>query len=564
MSPSARPGLPDLSSTDLTAYLHPGWAPLIRPAPSSRAWMDATPESFAYRCLPLTVANSHGWELLNPCGFEAVWDGDRSPRGVSIRFDAGADAARGAVSLFGQGIITFHVEAIVRTPPGWNLWIGGSPNRPKDAIAPLTGIIETDWSPFTFTMNWQFTRSNQPIRFDAMEPFGFLFPLQRGAVDAFDPVFAPLASDPATAARFAAWRDARDTFQARMQTDPPVAPADRWQKTYYRGVDIAGDALIADHQVKLRPKPFNRSAAPEVPIAPSGDPEAQIVGPSAQDREIADLKAALAKRDWLLQAIEQQRTLASDGAAIERREGIGADEFLDRYYSAGRPVILTGEMRDWPALVRWTPEYLKARIGAAPIEFQGGRSANPRFELDKDRHRQTAPFDAFIDRIMNPHSGNDAYMTAANSAQNQAALAVLADDMGFLDTFLNRATAMPHGMAWIGPAGTFTPLHHDLTNNFICQVTGRKHFKVLPAAEVSWLYNDTQVFSAIGDLEAVDLDIDRYPLVAGARVYDVELAPGEILFMPFAWWHQVRARDFSVTFTCTNFRWANDRYATYP
>ena len=30
-----------------------------------RAWMDATPHSFAYRCLPLTVANSHGWEILN-------------------------------------------------------------------------------------------------------------------------------------------------------------------------------------------------------------------------------------------------------------------------------------------------------------------------------------------------------------------------------------------------------------------------------------------------------------------------------------------------------------------
>ena len=60
---------------ELVCYLHAGWAPLIRPAPATRAWMDATPEAFAYRCLPLNIANAHGWEILSPCGFEAVWDG---------------------------------------------------------------------------------------------------------------------------------------------------------------------------------------------------------------------------------------------------------------------------------------------------------------------------------------------------------------------------------------------------------------------------------------------------------------------------------------------------------
>src|SRR5882757_10212642 len=146
---------------DLIAYVHPGWAPLIRPAPATRAWMDDTPEAFAYRCLPLNIANAHGWEVLNPCGFEAIWDGGSGVEALTIKPDAGAVEGRLAQSLFGQGVITFHVEAIVRTPPGWNLWVGGSPNRHKDGVGPLTGVIETDWSPFTFTMNWRFTRPGQ-------------------------------------------------------------------------------------------------------------------------------------------------------------------------------------------------------------------------------------------------------------------------------------------------------------------------------------------------------------------------------------------------------------------
>ena len=43
-----------------------------------------------------------------------------------------------------------------------------------------------------------------------------------------------------------------------------------------------------------------------------------------------------------------------------------------------------------------------------------------------------------------------------------------------------RPDSGPFGMFWIGPAGTLTALHHDLTNNFIAQVTGRKMFKLLP------------------------------------------------------------------------------------
>jgi hypothetical protein len=41
-------------------------------------------------------------------------------------------------------------------------------NSPKDGIAPLTGVIETDWLPYPFTMNWQMTRPGS-VRFDKDE-----------------------------------------------------------------------------------------------------------------------------------------------------------------------------------------------------------------------------------------------------------------------------------------------------------------------------------------------------------------------------------------------------------
>ncbi|HEY5106816.1 MAG TPA: DUF6065 family protein [Caulobacteraceae bacterium] len=548
---------------ELTAYLHPGWAPLIRPAPATRPWMDATPDSFAYRCLPLNIANAHGWEILCPCGFEAVWDGEATTGAVTIRPDDGAQ--RVPVSHFGQGTITFHIEAIFRTPPGWNLWVTGSPNRQKDAIQPLSAVVETDWSPFTFTMNWRFTRPAQWIRFEAFEPFCFVFPVERTSVEAFRPAFAPLGANPGTQARFRAWSEARDTFHAKLKSEPPRAKAEGWQKHYYRGVDVSGETLAPDHRPKLRLRPFDRSGSPDTPMAPNDDvPEksAAQVRPQASDPiadRIGPLNLALARREWLLNTLERQRDLAPGPRAIERREGMGSWEFLERYYAVGRPVILVREIDGWPALSRWNPAYLKARIGSAPIAYQGELTGNP--EAKNDFKPQQAAFDALIDAI---EKGACASIAPCDSDRNKQVLAPLGEDIGSLDKFLSRESPSPAGMLSISPAGALTSLHHELANVFIAQVVGRSKLKLLPASQVGALYNNHHVFSEIRDLEDPALDPKRYPRLAEARAYDVTLEPGEILFMPLAWWHQVRSLDFSVTSTFTNFLWPNDGHATYP
>ncbi len=113
-------------------------------------------------------------------------------------------------------------------------------------------------------------------------------------------------------------------------------------------------------------------------------------------------------------------------------------------------------------------------VGDRPVQVQANRTANPDYERNMAAHAATLGFDAFIDRIVSPGAGNDTYLTAYNSAANAEALSALNADLGFLDAYLTRDAQAPHGMMWIGPAGTFTPLHHDLTNNLLVQLVGRK------------------------------------------------------------------------------------------
>jgi hypothetical protein len=158
--------------------------------------------------------------------------------------------------LFGQGTITFHIQGLFRTPPGWNLWVGGSPNRPKDGIAPLTGVIETDWAPYTFTMNWRFTRRNHTVRFEKDEPICFVFPVQRNALEDMQPRFVPFSQAPEVADQFAAWSRSRNEFQASVASGTPRAGTDKWQKRYYRGLDMQDRQGAPDHRTKLRLQPF--------------------------------------------------------------------------------------------------------------------------------------------------------------------------------------------------------------------------------------------------------------------------------------------------------------------
>jgi hypothetical protein len=525
---------------DLKCFVFPGWEPKIRPGGARRDWMDESPESFAYRCLPLSIANSHGWEILNPCSCEVVWNGGPAAEDVVVTPDPGASPRAVPVALFGVGTVTFHVEGIFRTPPGWNLWVGGPPNVAKDGAGPLSGVIETDWSPFTFTMNWKLTRPHHPVRFERDEPICFVFPVERKTLESVKPSFVAMDDDPELKAAFQAWSQSRDAFQVRMREHPPATPAEKWQKFYYRGADVSGHCPITDHQSKLRAAPFKGQALvaprePPPPDQPKAEPQPRVQSPPPP----AD-------------------------SAIFRAEGVTSQAFLDSFYALNRPLIIGGELADWKAFQSWSPDYLRAKLAGRSVEVQADRGTNANYERRKDDHAQTMPFETFMDRITGPGAPNDTYLTAYNARANGEALAPLREDMGVLPKFLRQTDSSDGGMMWIGPCGAFTPLHHDLTNNLFVQIVGRKRFVMAPATALPNMYNDLHVFSEIGDVKDPGVDLARHSRLAQVKFHEFIVNPGDILFIPIGWWHQVTALDFSVSVTYTNFLWPNLGHEGHP
>jgi hypothetical protein len=173
----------------------------IRPASPRRQWMDDTRDAFAYRCMPLTIANSHGWEICCSHGFEAEWTGGAQPEDVVVYPDNGADIE--VSGHFGSGILTFASNFVLRTERGYGLWVTGPPNQFKADIQPLSAVVESDWVPVSFTMNWKLFQPGRRIRFSKGEPYCFFFPIKLGLVEQFMPKMMSIDSSPEIKKQFA-------------------------------------------------------------------------------------------------------------------------------------------------------------------------------------------------------------------------------------------------------------------------------------------------------------------------------------------------------------------------
>ena len=272
------------------------------------------------------------------------------------------------------------------------------------------------------------------------------------------------------------------------------------------------------------------------------------------------LQAKIGKRDWVLECYRRAARQAGWHGKVPRVPKLPRQQFLDEYYALNRPVVITGAMDDWPALTRWTFPELKRRFGARVVSVQANRGSDANYEQNSERLRRDMTFGEYVDLVESSGETNDFYITANNSGTNKKALEELWDDIVSFPEYLRNDDPDNRGFFWFGPKGTVTPLHHDLTNNFMAQVRGRKLVRLVAPYDLAHVYNNRHCYTQI-DLERIDYD--RFPLFRDVTVTDLEIGPGDLLFLPVGWWHYVRGLEVSITMTFTNFAFDNDFHSFY-
>jgi hypothetical protein len=240
---------------------------------------------------------------------------------------------------------------------------------------------------------------------------------------------------------------------------------------------------------------------------------------------------------------------------IERRKTPRAEEFFRHYWAAHRPVVLTDAAARWPALRTWTPAFFRKRFGAEMIEVTAGREADPFYDMNFRAHRKRMRMDRFIDRVLAVGTTNDLYMVSNNRTMMRPRFRTLLSDVrppaDLFDPLSPGATSL-----WIGPGGTVTPLHHDTTNILFTQIYGKKRVELVSPHETALLMDPVYGFYSPFDLER--RHAAEHPAVRAMLVKQVDLGPGEGLFIPAGWWHRVTALSVSISLSLLGFRRPND------
>jgi hypothetical protein len=207
--------------------------------------MDKTQEKYAYRCLPMVIANQHSWDALCPSDIKLAWEGDDSFDGIRIEYLEPSEF-KFASSLFGYGIVTFHVDFVLQTEENICIYVKGPANYPRVKLYPLEGIVETNWLPFTFTSNWKFTEPGEII-ITKGEPLFSFFPVNTNLIEEHIIEKQNINSNQEFKVRYDNYADSRTLHNKNGKTNGAS-----WQKNYMKGLDPFDNSIHKNHKTKLK------------------------------------------------------------------------------------------------------------------------------------------------------------------------------------------------------------------------------------------------------------------------------------------------------------------------
>jgi hypothetical protein len=323
---------------------------------------------------------------------------------------------------------------------------------------------------------------------------------------------------------------------------------DGWRQ--WIATNLLSGAKAAELVPVLQNQGFSRSLAEQEVMAAAQHPYVFAGTIQAEQRK---------KRDWVLNTQSKLQEMSPNYGQVPAVSKISTEDFFEQFYFQNRPVVIKNMLDHWPALTQWLPDYFKNQCGQQIVEVQFGRNADPLYEINQTQYKKQMPFADYVDLICMGEETNDYYMTANNTSINGSALEALWADVPLIPEYMKVQDPYP-GFFWLGPKGTVTPLHHDLTNNFMAQVVGRKLVYLVPPARLPDIYNYRHCYS---EVDPVNIDNAKFPAFRRIKPIPLVLEPGDLFFLPVGYWHYVLSLDISITMTYTNFLVDNDFNSFY-
>ena len=233
------------------------------------------------------------------------------------------------------------------------------------------------------------------------------------------------------------------------------------------------------------------------------------------------------------------------------------ERFEREIAAKGEPAIFRGLVADWPVVEasRQGVEALAAMLREAasqePFEtWFGEPEIEGRFDYNADLtgfnfERKLATVDQLLDLLLRQRGHERPYSMYAGGVPIRKHLPRLVPTIPVPMLDMQRDTLIS---LWLGNR-TRTATHWDVSRNLACVVAGRRRFTLFPPDQLKNLYVGPLAFTLAGQpISMVDIDdpdLETYPRFAEAlkTARGAELGPGDAIYIPSMWWHNVHSLE---------------------
>ncbi|XP_039905676.1 bifunctional peptidase and (3S)-lysyl hydroxylase JMJD7 [Simochromis diagramma] len=242
-------------------------------------------------------------------------------------------------------------------------------------------------------------------------------------------------------------------------------------------------------------------------------------------------------------------------------------QFHRDWIAPNKPCIIRNAFSHWPALAKWSPDYLREKVGSKVISVavtpNGYADAvnGDRFVMPEERQMS---FSSVLDIIEGKvdKGGGVFYVQKQCSNLLQELPELTADVQPHIAWMSTALGKLPDAVNfWLGEANAITSMHKDHYENLYCVVAGEKHFVLMPPTDRPFIpyglfqpavyhQRDDGEFEVIDQsdsemvpwipLDPLNPDLERFPQYRRARPLHCSVKAGEMLYLPSLWFHHVQ------------------------
>lgn len=260
-------------------------------------------------------------------------------------------------------------------------------------------------------------------------------------------------------------------------------------------------------------------------------------------------------------------SISARSAEVQCRPGELPADFADICTRAEAPLILRGLVSHWPLTqlgldpsvesAKASADYLLGFYNGRPTQvYQGAAGQRGRYFYNDtvtalNYDTQLGQVDTVLDQLLDalqlpdPATAPSVYI-ASNLLQSHFPGLQDSHSINIPKPDFVFATEPERVSIWLGNQ-SLAACHYDASDNLACCVRGVRRFTLFPPEQVANLYpgplEPTPGGQAISMVDFAAPDLALYPnfpkAIAAGQI--AELAPGDALYLPSMWWHQVEA-----------------------